>query len=59
MQLVNSLYMEPKEEFIMGSFLKKSQLPALVTALRIAASSVKKKKRLKRRQEKKAIMEYS
>ena len=42
MQLVNSLYCEPKEEVIMGSFLAKTQLPALLPASRIAASSVKK-----------------
>ena len=55
MQLINSLYSELKEEVIMGSFLAKTQLPALLPASRIAASSVKKQ--LKRRQEKMAIME--
>ena len=45
MQLVNSLYCEPKEEVIMGLFLTKTQLPALLPASRIAASSVKKKKK--------------
>ena len=57
MQLVNSLYCGPKEEVIMGSFLTKTQLPALLPASRIAASSVREKKQLKRRQEKMAIME--
>ena len=42
MQLVNSIYCEPKEEVIMSSFLLKTQLPALLPASRIAASSVKK-----------------
>ena len=55
MLLVNSLYCEPKEEVILCSFLTKTQLPALLPASRIAASSVKKQ--LKRRQEKMAIME--
>ena len=48
MQLVKSLYCEPKEE-VMGSFLTTTQLPALLPAWRIAASSlikiVKKKAR--------------
>ena len=39
-QLVNSLYCEPKE-VIMGSFLAKTQLLALLPASTIAASSVK------------------
>ena len=55
MQLVNSLYCEPKEEVIMGSFFTKTQLPAFLPASRIAASSVKKQ--LKRSQEKMAINE--
>ena len=38
MQLVNSLYCEPKEAVILGSLLTKTQLPAS----RIATSSVKK-----------------
>ena len=38
MQLVNSIYCEPKKEVIMGSFLTKMQL----SASRIAASSVNK-----------------
>ena len=42
MQLVNSLYCEPKEEVIMGSLLAKTQVPALLPASRIEASSVKK-----------------
>ena len=37
MQLVNSLYCEPKEAVILGSLLTKTQLPAS----RIATSSVK------------------
>ena len=41
MQLVNSLYCEPKEEVIMGSFLAKTQLLALLPTSTIAASSVK------------------
>ena len=41
MQLVNSFYCEPKEEVIMGSFLTKTQLRALLPASRIAVSSVK------------------
>ena len=47
-QLVNSLYCEPKEEAIMDWFLTKTQLSALLPASRIAASSektVKKKAR--------------
>ena len=40
MQLINSLYCEPKE-VPMGSLLTKTQLPALLPASRIAASSVK------------------
>ena len=47
-QLVNSLYCEPKEEVIMDWFLTKTQLSALLPASRIAASSektVKKKAR--------------
>ena len=42
MQLVSSLYCEPKEEVIMGSLLTKTQVPALLPASRIEASSVKK-----------------
>ena len=42
MQLVHSLYCEPKEDVIMGSFLTKTQLPALLSTSRIVASSVKK-----------------
>ena len=38
-------------------FLTKTQLPALLPAWRIGASSVKKKKDLKRRQEKMAVIE--
>ena len=37
-QLVNSLYCEPKEEAIMDWFLTKTQLSALLPASRIAAS---------------------
>ena len=43
MQLVNSFYCELKKEVIMGSFLTETQLPALLPASRIAASSVKKR----------------
>ena len=41
MQLVNSLYCETEEEVIMGSLLAKTQLPALLPASKIPASSVK------------------
>ena len=37
MQLVNSLYCKPKEKVIMGLFLTKTQLPALLPQSRIAA----------------------
>ena len=43
MELVNSLYYELKEEVIMGSLLAKTQLPALLPASRIAASSAKRR----------------
>ena len=47
MQLVNSIYCDPKKEDIMGSFLTKMQL----SALRIAASSVKKTVKKKARED--------
>ena len=55
MQLGKSLYCGPKEEVIMGLFLTKTQLLALLTASKFATSSVKKQ--LNKRQEKMAIME--
>ena len=51
MQLVNSLYCEPKEEVIMVSFLTKTQLPTLLPASRIAASSVKETVKSKARKD--------
>ena len=45
MQLVNSLYCEPKEEVITGSFLTKTQLPALLPAFKKNIKTVKKKTR--------------
>ena len=51
MQLVNSLYCEPKEKVIMGSFLTKTQLLALLPASRIAACSVKKTVKKKARKD--------
>ena len=56
MQLVNSLYGEPKEE-VMSSVLTKTQLPAYYLHRELQYLRLKKKKQLKRRQEKMAIME--
>ena len=41
LEILDSFYCEPKEEVIMGLILTKMPLPALSTASKIAASSIK------------------
>ena len=59
MQLVNSLYCQPKEKVIMGSFFDKNATSYIITCIENCNifSKKKKKKQLKSRQGKMAIME--